>query len=168
RLKCQIGLVSFAGLLFQYPIDIFDLNATFEDSLVSLPSRSNAFSFGNHFLKSALNGFRFRFRPEQLLRAPNLVFIQNIVFVSAFTVGTGHAHLSIVSSPVYILLAFMYTDKPAFAITPGLLKLAAGAVCDRLPLLRWESRMATFNLHLLANKILVLGLFPLKIGYVIA
>src|SRR5215813_1703147 len=108
---CQTRQASYAGLIFQHSVDISDLNAAFEELFVSLPCGSNAFPFGNHFLKGALNGFRFRFRAEQLLRAPNLGFIQHIVFVPAFTFGSSHIRLSFVLNPVYILSAFMYTDK---------------------------------------------------------
>jgi hypothetical protein len=45
------------------------------------------------------------------LRAPNLRFIQHIVFVRAFTFGSSHIRLSFVLNPVYILPAFMYTDE---------------------------------------------------------
>src|SRR5262245_60276417 len=78
---------------------------------MSLPGGSNAFPFGNHFLKGALNGFSLRFRAEQFLRAPDLSFIQHIVFVSAFAVGSSHTLLSFVLRPVYILAGFMYTSK---------------------------------------------------------
>ena len=57
-------MVSYAGLFFERSIDISDLNGAFEDSLVSLPVRSNALPFDNHFLKGPLNGFCFRFRAD--------------------------------------------------------------------------------------------------------
>src|SRR5215475_7511364 len=91
---------------------------------MSPPSGSNAFPFGNHFLKGALNGFSLRFRAEQFLRAPDLSFVQHIVFVPAFAVGASHIFLSFVLKPVYILPGFMYTGKLLLAVTPGLFKLA--------------------------------------------
>src|SRR6266545_4182743 len=91
------------GLRFQHSINISDLNAAFEKAFIGLPGGSNAFPFGNQFLKGALNSFSLRFRAEQFLRAPDFSFVQDIMFVPSFAVGASHIPLSSIlrSVPLY-------------------------------------------------------------------
>ncbi len=115
---------------------------------MSLPGGSNAFPFGNYFLKGALNSFRLRFRAEQFLRAPDLSFVQHVVFVPAFAVGASHILLSFVLKPVYKLLRFMYTGKFFLAVTPGLFKLAV----DDFELLSQLNVLSHHLLHPLSQR----------------
>src|SRR5262245_21064351 len=119
--RCTIALLN----TFQHAVHIPNLNTAFQESLVRAPRGAVALSFGNHFLERAFNRFGLCGRAEQFLRAFDLRFIQHVMLMLGFGIGSSHLRLT---SSVFIMSFSLYTRQAARRATASGLPLGEFAV----------------------------------------